>query len=309
MAASAAIETSTSWRAIIVAAIANLAFQAGLVAVVGGPTLLARVAAVPYLRPADLPGGDDPDRWLDAIRTIYAEVFALVPHDGVPLLGMGHAYLVGGALSDSSERKIFGGNLNPLPDDIFPERVAYTALGHLHRAQKIGKRTSIRYSGSPFPLALDERDYPHQVCVVDIPSEGELAIRAEQSPRTVQFPRIPVEGSLSLGEVLKQLRAFPADQRAWIEVCVTYDPTNIDPRSQIDEALEGKLARCLRMATEGQGVHAGLADVTDISDLSRLSEEDVLRLQWKAHAPDVELTDDTVALFHELIHAIRLDEK
>jgi uncharacterized membrane protein (DUF4010 family) len=46
MAANNAIETSTSWRAIIVAAIANLTFKTGIIAVLGGSTLLARVATL-----------------------------------------------------------------------------------------------------------------------------------------------------------------------------------------------------------------------------------------------------------------------
>jgi uncharacterized membrane protein (DUF4010 family) len=46
MAADQAIATSTAWRAIIIAAIANLGFKTGIVAVVGGPTLLARVASL-----------------------------------------------------------------------------------------------------------------------------------------------------------------------------------------------------------------------------------------------------------------------
>lgn len=46
MAAENAIATSTSWRAILVAALANLTFKTGIVAVVGGSTLLARIASL-----------------------------------------------------------------------------------------------------------------------------------------------------------------------------------------------------------------------------------------------------------------------
>ncbi len=44
MAAENSIATSTAWRAIIVAAIANIIFKTGIIAVLGGPMLLARIA-------------------------------------------------------------------------------------------------------------------------------------------------------------------------------------------------------------------------------------------------------------------------
>jgi uncharacterized membrane protein (DUF4010 family) len=44
MAADGAIVTSTAWRAIVIATIANLVFKGGIVASVGGPKLLARIA-------------------------------------------------------------------------------------------------------------------------------------------------------------------------------------------------------------------------------------------------------------------------
>ncbi len=46
MAAQGAVETSTAWRAIVIAILANLVFKGGLVAVLGGRKLLARIAAL-----------------------------------------------------------------------------------------------------------------------------------------------------------------------------------------------------------------------------------------------------------------------
>ena len=46
MAAGGSLATTTAWRAIIIACIANLCFKTGIVAFVGGPTLLARVATL-----------------------------------------------------------------------------------------------------------------------------------------------------------------------------------------------------------------------------------------------------------------------
>ncbi len=266
--------------------------------------LLGRVAAVPYLRPADLPGGEDPDRWVEAAREVYASVFRAVPDDGLPLVAMGHAYMVGGQVSDLSERKIFGGNLHAFPSDIFPPRVAYAALGHLHRAQRIGGQDRLRYCGSPIPLALDERAYPHQVRVVEITC-GVATSRAEEVPRTVLLPRFPVAGAAPLLEVEAALRAWPDDDAAWIEVCVEDSPGLPDLRARVDEIMARKRARVLRVGREGKGVGGGLADSDGPAELSEWQPEDILRRLWTSRHPDDELPESLLADFYEL-HAVAL---
>lgn len=38
--------------------------------------------------------------------------------------------------------------------DAFDEAIAYTALGHLHRSQRVSHRENVRYSGTPMPMSL-----------------------------------------------------------------------------------------------------------------------------------------------------------
>jgi len=270
----------------------------------GQGALVGRVAAVPYLRPADLPGGEDPDRWIEGARAVYASVLGAVPGDGLPLVAMGHAYMVGGQLSDLSERKIFGGNLHAFPTDIFPPGVAYAALGHLHRAQKIGGDPRVRYSGSPIPLALDERDYPHQVRVVEV-SQGVAISRAEAVPRLVAMPRFPPEGAATLVEIETALRAWPDDNPAWMEVCVRDAPGLPDLRAWADEIVANKRARVLRVGREGAGPGGALADGDGPVDLSQWQADDILRHLWSTRHPSDELPATLRADFHDL-HALAL---
>ncbi len=267
-------------------------------------SLLARVAAVPYLRPSDLPGGEDPDRWVEAIRAIYAAVFNEAPEDDVPLVAMGHSYMVGGEISDQSERKVLSGNLHALPADIFPERVAYAALGHLHLAQHVGSRTTVRYCGSPIPLALDERDYRHQICVVEVEANTPASVRKVAIPRTVAVPRIPEEGSLSLADAVAFLEAFPAEEPAWLEVFVKAAPGEGDALSRLQELMVGKRARVLSVKKEGGTSTASAADLTEVASLKELEPEDLLRKKWAATWPDVPLDETTLALFHTLVEAV-----
>ncbi|MGZ8955926.1 MAG: exonuclease subunit SbcD, partial [Methylovulum sp.] len=145
--------------------------------------------AMPFLRNADLPatardgesvangmepmrpGEQDNDPLISGMKTLYAELFMQLQQkagNAESLILTGHCYMVNGAVSELSERKILGGNQHALPVELFPDDVAYVALGHLHLAQRVGVNNHIRYSGSPIPLSFDESDYPHQVVQVDI---------------------------------------------------------------------------------------------------------------------------------------------
>ena len=113
----------------------------------------------------------DSDPLISGMKTLYAELFSQLQQKASKaesLILTGHCYMVNGAVSELSERKILGGNQHALPVELFPEEIAYVALGHLHLAQRVGANEHIRYSGSPIPLSFDESDYPHQVVQVDI---------------------------------------------------------------------------------------------------------------------------------------------
>ena len=58
---------------------------------------------------------------------------------GEALLAMGHLHATGAELSedDRSERTILGG-LESISVEAFTEDLAYTALGHSHKAQRVG---------------------------------------------------------------------------------------------------------------------------------------------------------------------------
>src|SRR5690606_38813120 len=102
----------------------------------------------------------------------------------------GHCYMTGTRLSELSERRILGGNQHALPVDLFPDDVAYVALGHLHLAQRVGA-DHVRYAGSPIPLSFGERHYPHQVLLVDLRGERVAGIEPLRVPRSVDLLRVP----------------------------------------------------------------------------------------------------------------------
>ena len=92
---------------------------------------------------------------------------------------MAHAFVTGGATSDS-ERDITVGGVATVHPEVF-DGVDYVALGHLHGQQQRSSET-VRYSGSPVALSFSEAA-PHQGLLARRPR----AVRRAQH-RAVEAP-------------------------------------------------------------------------------------------------------------------------
>jgi exonuclease SbcD len=279
-----------------------------LIPVGGGRGL---VAAVPFLRPVDLgvPCADDP------LGAIYGEVVAGARARrgrDQALIVTGHLYVAGADAQFLSERRVSIGGQESAPLRLFPDDISYVALGHIHRAQRVGRDT-IRYAGAPIPLALDEAAYRHQVMVVDFAGDKVVDLRALDIPRTVEIVRVPRRGAAPLPAVLAALSALPplgaaADPaRPYLEVVVALERPEPRLRALIETALEGKRARLVRIGVEATGDRAALAD--RIGPARRLAELDprevFVRLWSRDHAepPD----SSVLAAFDRLLAEVRGD--
>ena len=260
----------------------------------GSETVEGWLAAVPYLRLADVPGGDptSPTAVVDGVRRVYGaalDAARAVRTEGQALVVTGHCLVEGMKLSEESERAVLGGNTHPLPLDLFPEEVTYAALGHLHYPQAVGNRENVRYAGSPIPLALDEDVYPHQVVVVEVREGAFAGARTIRIPRSVEILRLPREGPGEREAVLALLRELPAapprqggepDRRPYLEVRVRLERANALLAEEIRDALEGRDARLLKVTREHTGTGQALADA-GASSLNDLGPEKVFRKLWE----------------------------
>ncbi|MEW6490045.1 MAG: exonuclease SbcCD subunit D C-terminal domain-containing protein [Thermodesulfobacteriota bacterium] len=287
----------------------------------GGETA-AWVAAVPFLRPADLPAEDGGrgDPLVEGVRAVYAEALAEARRrrrGSEGLVAMGHCYLAQTALSELSERKILGGNQHALPPDLFPGDLAYAALGHLHLAQRVGGDDRIRYSGAPLPLALSESGYPHQVCLVDLDGEGLLRpVRVEslRVPRAVEILHVPGDGPRPLAEVLGLLAALPeADPavpeaaRPYLEVRVLLEAPAPALRREVEAALTGKAPRLLKITAHHTGHGQALGPAPGRQHLRDFSPEEVF-LQCYRRSHEGDPSADLLAAFHELLEDVERGE-
>lgn len=276
----------------------------------------AWLCAVPFLRPADLPPAVEDregDRLIEGVRAVYAAVVAAGRarrSPGQALLAAGHCYMTGSLLSEMSERRVLGGNQHALPADIFDEDLAYVALGHLHRAQRVGGRDGLRYAGSPLPLSMSEADYPHQVLIVDLDGERLSQIQTLHTPRPVALLRVPGPEAQPLELVLPLLHALPnrlgdEDEALlpFLEVAIRLPRPMPGLRREVEAAVEGKAVRLVKIGTSTTGTGAALGDNERGEILRDLHPEEVFLRRWSRdheEEPGVALLE----AFHALLERV-----
>ena len=242
--------------------------------------------AVPFLRPGDvpkLPAGDTQDAYLGGIALLYRQLTDLAlarRQPGQAILAMGHCHMVGGEMSNDSERRIVIGGTEMLPSGIFDTAIAYAALGHLHKAQAVGGQEHIRYCGSPIPLSFAEVNYRHQVLCLDIDGETLQSVRVIEVPRAVPLLRVPATPA-PIAEVLAQLAALdvpdaPAEAQPLLEVRVRLDAPEPGLRTRIETALDGKPVRLAKIETSSTARSSAPENMT-LDQLSQLQPDDIFR--------------------------------
>ena len=276
-----------------------------LIPIAGGRGL---VAAVPFLRPIDLPDGEEP------LAAVYGEVIAAARARRAAdqaLIVTGHLYMAGADAQFLSERRVAVGGQESAPLRLFPDDISYVALGHIHRAQRVGRET-IRYAGAPIALALDEAAYKHQVLAIDFVGGQVSELRPLRVPRVVEILRVPARGAAPLAEVLASLAALPAladpadPARPFLEVVVALDKPEPKLRAAIEAALEGKQPRLVYLHVEHTGDRAALGDRISARRLAELDPRDVFVRLWSrdhAEPPDAAV----LAAFDELLAEVRGD--
>ncbi|MDX8123857.1 exonuclease SbcCD subunit D C-terminal domain-containing protein [Janthinobacterium sp. GMG2] len=242
--------------------------------------------AVPFLRPGDvpkLPAGDTQDAYLGGIALLYRQLTDLAlarRQPGQAIVAMGHCHMVGGEMSNDSERRIVIGGTEMLPSGIFDTSIAYAALGHLHKAQAVGGQEHIRYCGSPIPLSFAEVHYRHQVLCLDIDGEALQSVRAIEVPRAVPLLRVPATPA-PINEVLAQLAALdvpatPPEAQPFLEVRVRLDAPEPGLRTRIETALDGKHVRLAKIETSSAARSSAPENLT-LDQLAQLQPDDIFR--------------------------------
>lgn len=129
---------------------------------------------VPFLRPAAvrraMPDREDVRSYTEAVR---AAVEALPLERETRNVFVGHQFVTGGERCDSEEISV--GGVDSVDGSVF-DVFDYTALGHLHIPQSVGRET-VRYSGSPLKYSFSEERADKSVTAVEMEEKGTVRVR------------------------------------------------------------------------------------------------------------------------------------
>ncbi|OLO03925.1 exonuclease SbcCD subunit D C-terminal domain-containing protein [Salinicola socius] len=276
-------------------------------------TLKAWCLALPFLRPAEVTGGDVDD-YREGIARVHGELVEAAEArrgPGQALVAMSHAHLQGAAVSEASERPIVIGGEESVPATLFPASIAYVALGHLHRPQQVGE-ARIRYSGSPLPLDFSESHYPHQVLEFTLDGEALGEIETLPIPRHVALKRLGPGSVEEIEQALGELEPdaefadvdadFPRDRWPWLEIRVDLDAPRPDLRARIEAAMAGKPLRLLRIHSRYPNA-SSLDDAGATVDLDSLTPQEIFSRTWQSRygeAPPDEVMTDFASLLQQV---------
>lgn len=213
--------------------------------------------AIPFLRLGDYPmlsGAEN--TYVAGVSELYQEAFAFASQraeEGQPILAMGHLHAQNVSVSDmdQQERLIMGG-VEGIPLAAFPQGLTYVALGHIHKAQRVGGKENIRYSGSPIPMSFSERHYKHQVFLFDMEVGAVKHLKSIEIPVSIPLKRVPEEHK-PFAEALFALEQLPLsetkdwDKAPYLEVCILAEGPEPGIRHKVEKALEGKFARLAKI--------------------------------------------------------------
>lgn len=118
----------------------------------------------------------------------------LAGRPGTRSIVLAHAFVIGGAASDS-ERRITVGGVEHVGAEVF-HGVDYVALGHLHGPQVITER--LRYAGSPLAYSFSEAGHRKSVWIVELDARGLSEVRRHELP----VPRPLATLTATLNELL-----------------------------------------------------------------------------------------------------------
>lgn len=276
----------------------------------GEPELLCM--AVPFLRQGDYPAVPaDGNAYAEGVRAFYGRLFQHAcarKEASQALVAVGHLQTLGAEIAekDYSERTVIGG-LECVSPHIFSEEIAYVALGHIHKAQRVSGRDHVRYAGSPLPLSFAERHYRHGVQKVVFDNGVVVENSLLECPQWVPVISLNDGVALPPEEALEQLRRLPdvEGEAPYLEVSVLLkEPEPMLPQ-KVSEALSGKHYRLARItpvyleAARMPGQEAAAGNV-------RLQDMTPLRIAQKAFEETyhTEMPEELVALFEQVCMSV-----
>jgi exonuclease SbcD len=264
---------------------------------VGEPVLIddgsVAVYPLPYLDPdaarTVLATGDEPlERSHQAVMTtamdrVRADLASRPA--GIRSVVIAHAFVVGGAVSDS-ERSIVVGGVDNVAADTFAG-VDYVALGHLHGAQRPATSCPavLRYSGSPLRYSFSERGHTKSITLVDLAEDGSVTVNLVP----IDQPREMADLNGTLADLLHN-PDHDQSLEDWVRVTVT---DRVRPDQMFDR-IKSRFPHALQIFHLPEGAEPAGQSASTIA--SEQSPRDLIN-DFVRHVTGLDALDEDIGLF------------
>lgn len=274
--------------------------------------------AVPYLRQGDYP---DAGNYSQSVKAMYDKLYEIayrknatnscdpIPDkDFQPVIAMGHLQATGSEIpeNDRSERTIIGG-LECISPEAFSEHIAYTALGHLHRGQRVSGRENVRYSGAPIPMSFAEKNNRQGVVLIEISQIHQMDIKRIVFEDAVKLISIPQEEPMPLDDVLRKINELPeggiTNLSPYLEIKVHITEPEPSMRYRIEEALKGKAVRLARISAVMQG-NEKESEMLALEDLQVTNPIDIAEKTFEQQYGGEKMPERMKKLLYEVIREV-----
>lgn len=274
------------------------------------------VAALPFLRDADLRRAEDGENYEDRVEALKtgiqntfleASEICASKFPGLPALAMGHLFTAGIETSES-EREIQIGNLAAFEASRFGNTFSYIALGHIHKPQRVAAAVPAFYSGSPLPLSFSERKDEKRVLLIDTDEGWE--------PKSISVPgfRSLIKISGNFEELTVKLEGLQEKKalESLIEVELREEQYDALKIYALDELVSGFQKEGYKIvkhrasfANQLKGAAQAFHSDTQLQDLQ---PKDVFLELIAKHDYDNETKQEILSAFDEILDELHRDE-
>ncbi len=165
---------------------------------------------LPFLKPVHVRAAFPEEEISSSADALRVAVEHMPLREGVRRVLAAHQFVAGAERSESEEISVGGSDsVDAAVFDAFD----YVALGHLHRAQSVG-RPEVRYCGTPLKYSFAECAHEKSVTMVELDGQGHADIR--------EIPLVPLRDMLDLRGTFARLSVPEAGvEDAFVRVTLT----------------------------------------------------------------------------------------
>lgn len=272
--------------------------------------------AVPFLRQGDYPAVEtEGNPYAEGVKELYSRLLerALAKKkEEMAVVAIGHLQATGSEIADKdySERTIIGG-LECVSPAAFSGEISYTALGHIHKSQRVSGRENIRYAGSPLAMSFAEKNYHHGVVVVTIDGQKPADIRKLEYLPLCKLMSLPQAGTAaSPDDILEELKNMQLPEESnmpYLEIKVLLTEPEPMLRQQIEEALADKPVRLARIVSVYRRAEENVPEETVLAGgLQEMTPVQIVKAIYE-NTYQSGMPDELMSLFKETCLALTLE--